>query len=86
MNLYLLSRGAIKDSRMGCYIAALVCAANTDDARQMHPSGSVPYTKWTQWERKGWVLPEFVIVRRLGEADEGVPAGVLMADSYEDFD
>jgi len=53
------------------YDSAVVVAESEAQARQMHPSGLT--VSWESSDYGGWVAPEFVIVTRLGFADDPTP-------------
>lgn len=79
MNLYLI----YQDSRDGydTYDSAVVCAANEDEARQIHPSGH----EWSwEYEKRdigaSWAAtPDDVKVKLIGLAADGVEPGRVLA-------
>lgn len=76
------------------YRGAIVAAESADEAVEIHPDGKggsyvksvmTPadayddYKDWARWN-ESWVPPCKVFVQYIGEADESVPKGVVLAD------
>lgn len=77
MNLYHISQDEVDG--WDTYDSAVVCAADEDAARNMHPHDGSPL-KDTKYASDTWCAsPEFVTVKFLGAAAPGVGEGVVCA-------
>lgn len=72
MNIYLISQ--TKNNAYDTYDAAVVCAESEEEARKMRPTNDMP----DDWVKYDWAEPEYVQVKLLGTAADGV-TGVLLA-------
>jgi len=76
VNLYLISQNENND--YDTYDSVVVCAATEDEARNIFPG----YGEWGE-SYSGWCSkPELVHVWLIGEANEEVDAGVVLASFY----
>lgn len=74
MKLWRISQDANAD--YDTYDEAIVAAETEDAARETHPDGrSVRF----DWDNRTWCHPDKVKVEHIGEAAEGIAAGVVLA-------
>lgn len=78
MNIYRLLRSGNTDYDE--YVGAIVAAESEEDARMIHPDGSINETT-VNTSYPDWVPPNQVIVKLIGVAANGIERGVIM-DSF----
>ena len=62
------------------YDSAVVCAANTTDAKNTHPCSGELYSHEKEWEwLSNWAMPEHVTAVVIGEAKSTQSTGVVCA-------
>ena len=63
------------------YDSAIVCAKNEAEAKAMHPNGNLTYDDYEEGKTQygTWCKKEFVNVKYIGEAKEGLAKGIICA-------
>ena len=71
------------------YSDAIVCTESEEEARKWHPMGKYDYAEATKddYEKKydkygSWCKKEYVKVTYIGEAKEGMEAGIVCASFH----
>jgi|GEM_PF-828567 hypothetical protein len=76
--LYLLTRPDF--CKYDEYDSAIVCAANEEDAREIHPSGDNNDYNLVSWS--GFTTKEKVIIKRIGIADDDIEPNSVICASF----
>jgi len=77
MNLYYIFRkGATSYDE---FEGAIVAAKNEDEAKTVHPNGSINVVDDERSMSDTWIYPEYVQVELIGKAIKGTKQGVIMA-------
>ena len=77
MKLFLISQD--QNNGYDTYDSAVVAAPDEETARYMDPSSGEPMDRWTAWGDTWCDGHQYVSVRYIGEAADGVAQGVVCA-------
>ncbi len=83
MKLFYLSQSLVDG--YDTFSDAVVAAESCQEARQIHPNaecGLFENGQWPDWHNDSWAPPDSVVVKLLGEAVEGIEAGVICASFH----
>lgn len=80
MKLYHISQ--TEEEGYDTFSDAVVCASSEEEARTIHPDGSIYNDDW-QYNWKTWCKsPDQVVVKYLGDAAEGIEKGVICSSFH----